>query len=95
LVFAPSLEEMYPGGPSSAFVEVPRSPIGSKGRADPAIFGCRHGRAQALEHRWPDLAFFGMKDYQQLQVIRRMVTDLDILSRSAPWRRFAKPMAWP
>jgi pantoate--beta-alanine ligase len=79
VVFAPSVEEMFPGGPSSTFVEVPSLSDRLEGVSRPGHFrGVATVVLKLFNIVGPDLAFFGMKDYQQLQVIRRMVADLDV-----------------
>jgi pantoate--beta-alanine ligase len=79
VIFAPTVEEMYPGGPSSTFVEVPTLSDRLEGASRPGHFrGVATVVLKLLNCVGPDLAFFGTKDYQQLQVIRRMVADLDV-----------------
>ncbi len=42
----------------------------------------------------PHAAFFGEKDYQQLQVICRMVQDLNMRSKLSRWPLCAKKTDW-
>jgi pantoate--beta-alanine ligase len=78
LLFAPDVGEMYPQGFSTA-VTVSGITDFLCGAARPHFFG---GVAtvvtKLLLQALPDAAFFGEKDYQQLQVIRRFTRDLDI-----------------
>jgi pantoate--beta-alanine ligase len=84
LVFAPSVDEVYPGGPVAAptRVEVTGSLAGVLD-GDPARRGPEHFRgvttvvAKLFNIVGPDVAYFGQKDAQQGVVIRRMVRDLD------------------
>jgi pantoate--beta-alanine ligase len=79
LVFAPSLSEMYPGG--SPQVRVHPGPLGDEleGASRPGHFaGVLTVVLKLLNLVRPDVAVFGEKDYQQLTLIRRMVTDLDL-----------------
>ena len=79
LVFGPSVDEMYPNGPATTFVEVPGLSDRLEGASRPGHFrGVATVVLKLLSIVEPDLAFFGAKDYQQLQVIRRMVLDLNI-----------------
>ena len=79
LVFAPGVEEVYPNGPASTSVEVPGLSGRLEGASRPGHFrGVATVVLKLFQMVGPDLAFFGMKDYQQLQVIRRMVADLDV-----------------
>jgi pantoate--beta-alanine ligase len=76
VVFAPSVEEMYPAG-ASTFVEVE----GLSGRLDGASRpGHFRGVATVVSKLFhifaPDFAFFGQKDAAQVAVLRRMVLDL-------------------
>ncbi len=79
LIFEPGVEAMYPHGLISTFVEVPVLSGTLEGAYRPGHF---RGVATVVMKLFgivaPDLAFFGEKDYQQLQVIRRMVADLDV-----------------
>jgi len=81
VLFAPSFEQVYPDGFSTA-VEV--AGLGETLCGDPARRGPSHFRGVAtvvtklLNICGPDVAYFGAKDYQQTVVIRRLVTDLDI-----------------
>ena len=78
LVFAPRPEEMYA---SDAQVTVDPGPLGGvwEGRVRPTHFsGVCTVVAKLLSIVTPDLAFFGEKDYQQLQVVRLLVRDLDL-----------------
>ncbi len=77
-LFAPSNEEMYP--PShQTFVTVTELSRGLCGAFRPGHFrGVTTVVAKLFLIVQPHRAYFGEKDYQQLRVIRRMVTDLNI-----------------
>jgi pantoate--beta-alanine ligase len=81
LVFAPSVDEIYPAGFSTA-VEVGGGLTdvldGGPGRRGPEHFrGVTTVVAKLFNAVGPDVAFFGQKDAQQAVVIRRMARDLD------------------
>ncbi|MHA7900434.1 MAG: pantoate--beta-alanine ligase [Henriciella sp.] len=76
IVYLPDVAEMYPEGS--------KTNVGVEGMSDlldgiyrPHFFyGVATVVARLFIHVQPDLAVFGEKDYQQLQIIRRMVRDL-------------------
>ncbi|MDR0786845.1 MAG: pantoate--beta-alanine ligase [Gemmatimonadota bacterium] len=79
LVFAPSVEEMYPGGEPWVSIVPDRGADVLCGRSRPGHFrGVLTVVAKLLNICTPDVAVFGRKDYQQLTLIRRMVSDLDM-----------------
>jgi pantoate--beta-alanine ligase len=80
LVFAPSVEEIYPDD-SATTVEVSGN-LTSVLDGDPSRRGAAHFRgvativAKLFNLVGPDVAYFGQKDAQQAAVIKRMVRDL-------------------
>ncbi len=78
LVFAPPVEEIYPAGFATT-VSVANVSEGLCGVHRPGHFaGVATVVSKLLLQALPDVAIFGEKDYQQLQVIRRLTRDLDI-----------------
>ena len=76
VVFAPSVEEMYPEPPSTR-VSVAGVAEGLEGASRPGHFeGVATVVAKLLNAAGPCRAYFGEKDYQQLLVVRRLVRDL-------------------
>ena len=77
LVFAPAVDEVYPGGDPA--VTVDPGPLGSEleGASRSGHFrGVLTVVAKLFGLVRPDLAVFGEKDYQQLVLVRRMSQDL-------------------
>ncbi len=78
VVFAPSVEEMYPVPPQCA-IDVGRLADHLCGRFRPGHF---RSVATVVMKLFgivqPDRAYFGEKDAQQLAIIRRMVADLNV-----------------
>ncbi|MEI9970305.1 MAG: pantoate--beta-alanine ligase [Terracidiphilus sp.] len=79
VLFAPSVEELYPNGPVSMFVDVPDLSGRLDGASRPGHFrGVTTVVAKLLIAAEPDRAFFGQKDAAQVAVVRRMVADLGL-----------------
>ena len=78
VLFAPSVEEMYPAG-AVTWVTVEGLSGKLDGRSRPTHFrGVTTVVAKLLHVVEPDVAFFGQKDAAQVAVIRRMVQDLNL-----------------
>jgi pantoate--beta-alanine ligase len=79
IVFAPSVEEVYPGGEPQVTVEPGPLAEVLEGKTRPGHFrGVLTVVAKLIGLVRPDVAVFGQKDYQQLALIRRMALDLDL-----------------
>ena len=78
LVFAPSVEEMYPAG-AVTWVTVEELSGKLDGRSRPGHFrGVTTVVSKLFHIVEPDQAFFGQKDSAQVAIIRRMVRDLNL-----------------
>ena len=83
MVFAPTVDEMYPAGDAT---RVQPGPIGARleGAARPGHFA---GVATVVTKLFaivrPDVAYFGQKDFQQLRVVQRLSGDLHLGVRVA------------
>ncbi|HSK26471.1 MAG TPA: pantoate--beta-alanine ligase [Jiangellales bacterium] len=78
VVFAPDVAEVYPGG--DPLVRIDPGPLGGvlEGASRPGHFaGVLTVVGKLLHLVLPTYALFGEKDYQQLALVRRMVSDLD------------------
>jgi pantoate--beta-alanine ligase len=76
LLFAPTLDEMYPPG-AATWVEVEGLSRRWEGERRPGHFrGVATIVLKLLLGARPARAYFGEKDYQQLQVVRRLAADL-------------------
>jgi pantoate--beta-alanine ligase len=78
-VFAPPAAEVYPSGKPD--VTVDPGPMGQafEGRFRPGFFtGVLTVVLKLFQLTRPDIAVFGEKDAQQLALVRRMVSDLDL-----------------
>jgi pantoate--beta-alanine ligase len=79
LVWAPSVKAMYPEGFATSIVPQGAASVGLEDKPRPHFFG---GVAtvvtKLLTQCMPDVAVFGQKDYQQLQVVRQLTRDLNL-----------------
>lgn len=74
--FVPAIDEMYPAGDGTRVVPGPIADV-LEGAVRPGHFiGVATVVAKLLSTVTPDRAYFGQKDFQQLQVVRTMVRDL-------------------
>ncbi|MBU6449282.1 MAG: pantoate--beta-alanine ligase [Rhodospirillales bacterium] len=84
LLWLPGMEEMYPAG-SASTVHVNGPSQHWEGTQRPGHFnGVATVVAKLFGQMRPNAAFFGEKDWQQVQVVRRMVTDLHLPVRIIP-----------
>ena len=78
IVFHPTPGAMYPDG-AETYVEVEKLSLALCGAMRPGHFrGVATAVAKLFNIVRPHVAIFGEKDYQQLQVIRKMVRDLSM-----------------
>ena len=79
LLFTPDVTEMYPHGPVLTTVSVAELSSAWDGASRPTHFaGVATVVSKLFNIVGPCRAYFGEKDYQQLAIIRRMVSDLSI-----------------
>lgn len=95
LVLIPTVEDVYPQG-DETIVETTRMANMLHGLVRPGHFrGVTTVVARLFNFTQPDIACFGEKDYQQLQIIKRMTRDLafPIEIRGVPTMREADGLA--
>ncbi|HEX7391145.1 MAG TPA: pantoate--beta-alanine ligase [Acidiphilium sp.] len=95
LVWLPEVDTLYPPD-SATMIDVAGPALLWEGAARPGHFrGVATVVARLFGHVRPDSAFFGEKDWQQVQVIRRMAADLllPVEIVAAPIRREADGLA--
>jgi pantoate--beta-alanine ligase len=81
ILFAPSVEEMYPGGQGAMLTYVDVEEVTTKlcGASRPGHFrGVTTVVTKLFNIVLPDKAFFGLKDAQQVAVLTQMVADLNM-----------------
>jgi pantoate--beta-alanine ligase len=79
LIYAPATLEMYPEGFATEVVTSGPAKAGLEDRFRPHFFnGVTTAVAKLFIQAGCDYAMFGEKDYQQLKVVTRMASDLDI-----------------
>jgi pantoate--beta-alanine ligase len=80
LLFTPTPDIIYPKGlDKQSFVDVPNVSEGYCGESRPGHFrGVSTVVCKLFNLVQPDIACFGLKDYQQVQVIQTMVEDLSM-----------------
>lgn len=84
VLYVPEPEEMYPDG-FATNISVKGVSSGLCGGSRPGHFdGVATVVTKLLLQTDADFSFFGEKDYQQLQVVRRLVTDLDLKTQIVP-----------
>ena len=93
LLFTPTPELIYPKGiDKQSFVEVPNVSEGYCGESRPGHFrGVATVVCKLFNIVQPDVACFGLKDYQQVQVIQTMVDDLSIPVEIVPIETMREP----
>ncbi len=86
LLFMPTPEIIYPKGlDKQSYVEVPNVSDGYCGESRPGHFrGVSTVVCKLFNLVQPDVACFGLKDYQQVQVIQTMVEDLSMPIKIIP-----------
>jgi pantoate--beta-alanine ligase len=78
VLFAPAVEEIYPPG-YETWVEVERASRGLEGDHRPGHFrGVATICLKLFNIVRPQRAYFGQKDAQQVEVVRRMIRDLNL-----------------
>lgn len=81
LAFVPSVDVMYPAGFATT-ISLDGPALGLEADFRPTHFaGVATVVGKLLIQAAPDVAMFGEKDYQQLQVVTRMARDLDLPTR--------------
>ena len=79
LVWAPSVEAMYPDGFATRIEPQGAAKAGLEDKFRPHFFGgVATVVAKLFTQTAPDFALFGEKDYQQLRVVTQMAKDLDL-----------------
>jgi pantoate--beta-alanine ligase len=82
LVWAPSVETMYPSGFATRIVPAGPATAGLEDASRPHFFtGVATVVGKLLIQCEPDIAVFGEKDYQQLKVVTQLARDLDLKTR--------------
>ncbi len=81
VIFCPTVDVLYPGGQETTTKVVPPAALERSlyGQYRPAFFsGVATVVARLFNLVQPNVAYFGEKDYQQLAVIKKMVSDMHL-----------------